>query len=125
MLIAAQPAPPPDRLSPNVERLAAAAAAAAAAAEEAAAVSSSAEAAYEAAAAANRAAQAAATAAASEVAAGPLLPATEPVLCIADHGRRPLLFLSAADLAVFKEHIHEFKQLLDEFRQHATVRTRV
>ncbi|KAL8438737.1 hypothetical protein Efla_003408 [Eimeria flavescens] len=119
------PAPPTDSLSPGVSRLAAAAATAAEAAAAAAAdatsssSSSSSSAAYEAAAAAKTAAEAAATAAAAEIAAGPLQESPDPVLCVADHGRRPLLFLSAADLAVLKGHIPRFRALIAEFAQHA------
>ncbi|CDJ28786.1 Conserved Plasmodium protein, related [Eimeria mitis] len=114
------PAPPMNRLSPNLERLSAAAAAAA---ERAAAAAAAAgvlgvlsEDAYEAATEAKKAAAAAATAAAAEVAAGPLLPAANPILCVADHGRRPLMFLSAADLFFIKKNIQRFKTLIEEFR---------
>ncbi|XP_026191523.1 uncharacterized protein LOC34621107 [Cyclospora cayetanensis] len=118
------PVPPFDQLSPHLERLATAAAEAVDAAEDAVAAASRSgtfsDAAYEAATAANRAAAAAATAAAAEVAAGPLLPAEAPVLCVADHGRRPLMFLSREDLGVLKEHMQQFKQLIEDFRQEAT-----
>ncbi|KAL8272839.1 hypothetical protein Esti_003226 [Eimeria stiedai] len=120
--------PPTDGLSPSVSRLAAAAAAAAEAAAAAAASSSSSsgsgwsEAAYEAAAASKRASEAAATAAAAEIAAGPLVLAAAPVVCVADHGRRPLLFLSAEDLSVLKQHLPHLRAQLEVYRKSATVR---
>ncbi|CDJ53041.1 hypothetical protein, conserved [Eimeria brunetti] len=114
------PAPPSHRLSPHLEGLAAAAAAAAERAAAAAAAGGPSgllsAAGYAAAAAANRAAAAAATAAAAEIAAGPLLPAAAAALCVADCHRRPLLFLSAADLQTLKENISNFKTLLQQFK---------
>ncbi|KAL8443699.1 hypothetical protein Emed_006605 [Eimeria media] len=121
-------APPTDGLSPSVSRLAAAAAAAAEEAAAAAAASSSSssssssgwsEAAYEAAAASKRASEAAATAAAAEIASGPLVLAAAPVVCVADHGRRPLLFLSAEDLSLLKQHLPLFRTQLEKLRESA------
>lgn len=63
----------------------------------------------------------AATAAAAEVAAGALVPASAPVLCIADYGRRPLMFLSKADFDVLKEHSLQFLDILEEYRSRVKV----